>query len=128
MTASKRVPLQVSGLAPRPVQLQVGAEISLDGGCTASAAAAKQQRVTNEGPQTPVLDLPVGSSSASEGTMGTVCLEKDRAAIHLASQQQAGVVAAASALTALLTLSSDTGSSWQLPVHVSRLQEVITAF
>ena len=127
MATPKALPLQVSGPAPRPVQLPLGAGIPLDGQGMASADAARHQHGSNEGPQT-VLDVSAGTSPEGPGIMGTVCLEKDRAAIHLASQQQAGVVAAASALTTLLTLSSATGSSWQMPIHVTRLQEVITAF
>ena len=55
---------------------------------------------------------------------GKVPLDQDTTASQLASLHSAGVVAAASALTTMLTLSAETSSSWQIPVHVQKLPEV----
>ena len=92
--------------------LQTGAEILLD-----------TQYLPAEGPPDPPADpqatLPdCKQSSQTPPTTASLPLDEDRAGRLLATQHRATFVASASALTTLLTLSADSGSSWQLPVHV----------
>lgn len=67
-----------------------------------------------------------GSEQATRtpNASGQVPLDQDTTAGQLASQHRAGVVAAASALTTMLTLSAETSSSWQIPVHIQKSHEV----
>ncbi|KAK9844939.1 hypothetical protein WJX74_008900 [Apatococcus lobatus] len=105
--------LQVAGFVPRMAQLQIGARGLVDRRSLVSDMATGDTNVSKECQQT----------AEDPGADGEVRADSDSVGRHLARQQQANIVAAASALTTLLTLSAETSGSWQIPVHISHQHE-----
>ncbi len=124
--------VQASGCAPRLQPPEVGAKIPLGAPCHQTT----QPSHTNPGnPASPSegQQLDVRASKASSeaaparGSKSTFRLDQDPTAHDHAIQHRADFLVAASALTTLLTLSADSGGSWQIPVHVSTASQVSPA-
>ena len=134
VTVGAEVPMtRLSTDIDSAADVAVTTKVSLPSGSAAPAGSCQAADAMCRPPVTTIRQYasqhrasPAGNEQAAGASRGVdkVPLDQDTTASRLASQHSAGIVAAASALTTMLTLSAETGSSWQIPVHIQKLHKV----